>query len=341
MLDDLRLIHERDKNDALGMAEKQWQQLLCRFNADLGKIKDFDSVLLCATDSSITAINFLASWCDCPIPLIINQNSKIPSFVGPKTLVIVADYLGETKLVLSMLAQAEIAGAKVLVISTDSELLKKATKDGHQAIELPDGANEDFASLFFIKALATAFDALKLSSGFGLQAEEAVEALKLAVGDWRSDVAAKNNPAKKLALELVGKSVVVTSGHKMLPVAGHLKSNVNRYARNLAWFVTLPSYDDFMGWTSQPLHKPYVVVQMRSEFEEPDVQKYYDNTQRLLSGRRPAPYIVEPNGKTLAEQLLWGVVFADFVAIYLSILNGMNPLAAEILEKLSAELNKT
>ena len=32
MLDDLKLIHERDAQDALGLAEKQWQQLDYDFN---------------------------------------------------------------------------------------------------------------------------------------------------------------------------------------------------------------------------------------------------------------------------------------------------------------------
>ena len=34
MLDDLKLIHEKDAQDALGIAEKQWQQLEYNFEID-------------------------------------------------------------------------------------------------------------------------------------------------------------------------------------------------------------------------------------------------------------------------------------------------------------------
>ena len=34
MLDDVVMIHERDAQDALGIAEKQWQQLLVDFDIE-------------------------------------------------------------------------------------------------------------------------------------------------------------------------------------------------------------------------------------------------------------------------------------------------------------------
>ena len=42
MLDDLKMIHERDAQDALGIAEKQWQQLehVYQVELSLGKIQN-------------------------------------------------------------------------------------------------------------------------------------------------------------------------------------------------------------------------------------------------------------------------------------------------------------
>jgi len=58
----------------------------------------------------------------------------------------------------------------------------------------------------------------------------------------------------------------------------------------------------------------------------------------LLSGRRPAPYVVNVEGEDLLEQLLWAVIYGDFVSIYLGLLNGVNPTPVELVEKFKKEL---
>jgi hypothetical protein len=47
MLDDLKLIHERDPADALGVVEKQWQQLSHVFDVEV---------------PALTGIQLVASW---------------------------------------------------------------------------------------------------------------------------------------------------------------------------------------------------------------------------------------------------------------------------------------
>ena len=339
MLDDLRLIHERDKDDALGMAEKQWQQLLFRFNVNLAQIKDFENILLCIAENACTATNFIYTLNNYSKPVTTSQiNQDMPSFVNSKSLCVIVDYAGESG-ALEALRQAEIAKAQIIVVSQQGELVKKATKDGYCAIEVPEAVLPEFASLFLIKALATIFDKLKLTKGLSDQIEQSVEMLQTVIIDWRPDNSQKNNLAKKLALDIAGKTALINSGPMLLPVANHLKSKINLCAKNLAWVAELPSNSDFIGWTGQPLSKPYAVLEFRSELESSIVNKFLVTAERLLSGKRPATYLIEPKGSTIIEQLLWGIVFADFVAIYLAFLNGFNPLACvDNVQKLDTEL---
>ncbi|OGL40454.1 hypothetical protein A3J32_01600 [Candidatus Saccharibacteria bacterium RIFCSPLOWO2_02_FULL_46_7] len=95
-----------------------------------------------------------------------------------------------------------------------------------------------------------------------------------------------------------------------------------------------------IGWSSHPIQKPYAVVDLRSNLEHPRVQKRFEVTENLLSGRRPAPNIVQIEGETLLEQLLWTIAFGDFVSIYLALLNNINPAPVELVEKFKLELNK-
>jgi glucose/mannose-6-phosphate isomerase len=68
------------------------------------------------------------------------------------------------------------------------------------------------------------------------------------------------------------------------------------------------------------------------------VQERFEVSERLLSGKRPAPIVVKPKGDTILKQLLWGIGMGDFVSCYLAILNGVNPTPVDLVEKLKAEL---
>jgi glucose/mannose-6-phosphate isomerase len=53
---------------------------------------------------------------------------------------------------------------------------------------------------------------------------------------------------------------------------------------------------------------------------------------------RPKATTINLKGETLLEQLLWGSILADFVSIYLAILNHVDPTPVPLIEKLKIEL---
>ncbi len=66
--------------------------------------------------------------------------------------------------------------------------------------------------------------------------------------------------------------------------------------------------------------------------------KRFEVSERLLSGVRPAPIIIKPAGDTLLQQMLYAAALSDFVAIYLALLGGIDPLSGNIVDKLKKEL---
>lgn len=67
------------------------------------------------------------------------------------------------------------------------------------------------------------------------------------------------------------------------------------------------------------------MIDLRSNLEHPIIQKRFEVTERLLSGKRPAPIVVDIQGDSLVKQLLWSVALGDFVTLYTGLLNGLNP----------------
>ena len=114
----------------------------------------------------------------------------------------------------------------------------------------------------------------------------------------------------------------------------------NENAKNTAWANQYPEFNhnEFIGWSSHPVDKPFAVVEIRSNLEHPRVQQRFVVSERLLSGKRPAPIVVTPAGDTVLQQLLWGICMGDYVSVYLAILNGVNPTPVDLVEKLKADL---
>jgi len=153
-------------------------------------------------------------------------------------------------------------------------------------------------------------------------------------------VPAAQNPAKLLAQELMGKSPVIYAGPKLWPAAYKWKISFNENAKNVAWCDVFSEFDhnEFIGWSGHPIDKPYGIIELQSTLEHIRIQKRFEITNRLLSGQWPNPHIVQAQGETILEQLLWCIALGDFVSLYLALLNGINPTPVDLIEKLKAEL---
>ncbi|HSW37648.1 MAG TPA: bifunctional phosphoglucose/phosphomannose isomerase [Candidatus Saccharimonadales bacterium] len=343
MLDDLKMIHERDAQDALGVAEKQWQQLTHDYQVELPDFGDIQNIVLAGMGGSALPAVFLKSWPGTLVPFEVVRDYNLPVYVGQQTLFISSSYSGNTEETLSALAEAEARQAQIVVIAAGGKLAEHARQKGYPLFVIPNGIQPRMSAFFFLAALIQILEPLGLVDKGSLgELHQVADWLKDQTISWRPDVPTAKNPAKQLALELVGKSVVVYSGPKLFPAANKWKIGTNENAKNVAWVNQYPEFNhnEFIGWSSHPVDKPYAVVEIRSNLEHERVQKRFLVTERLLSGKRPAPEVVVPQGETLPQQMLWASNFGDFTSIYLALLNGLNPTPVDLVEKFKVMLNE-
>lgn len=343
MLDDLKYIHQRDGQDALGIAERQASQLEYKFEwPSLGG--DFQNIVFAGMGGSALPALLSQSWPGYKLPFEVCRNYDIPAYVSGKTLFIAASYSGNTEETLSALTQAEERGAVITVIAGGGKLEEIAQAKNYLFMKVPKAEQPRYAVFYMLVALVNILEAADLLNEHEVSAQlsQASQFLKDAVKGWVATVPQDDNPAKKLALELAGKSGVVYGGPLMTPAAYKWKIDFNENAKNVAWWGQYPEFNhnEFIGWSSHPVDKPYAVVDLRSSFEHPRIRQRFELSDKLLSGRRPAAHVVEAQGETFLEQLLWMVNFGDFVTIYLALLNGVNPAPVDLVEKFKQELNQ-
>src|SRR3989344_3849423 len=342
MLDDLKYIHQRDGQDALGIAQRQCQQLAQEFTKP--EISGpFENVVYVGMGGSALAAALSVSWPGYSLPFEICRSYNIPAYVSDKTLFIVCSFSGNTEEAIAALAEAQSQQAKIVVIASGGKLQEVAATKNYPILLIPKVEQPRYAVLYMFKALVMVLAAAGLSEQENVQKlSQAANFLSQEVAAWTATVPTKDNPAKKLAEELAGKSVVIYAGPLLAAAAYKWKINFNENAKNVAWWNQYPEFNhnEMIGWSSHPIEKPYGIVDLRSNLEHPRVQKRFEVTEKLLSGRRPAPNVVQVKGETILEQLLWAVAFGDFVSIYLALLNNVNPAPVELVEKFKLELDK-
>lgn len=342
MLDDLKYIHERDGADALGSAGKQHQQLTYDFALNPDSFHP-ENIVFAAMGGSALAGQFTSAWPAYQVPFEITRGYDIPAYVSEKTLFIAVSYSGNTEETLSALQQAEAQGAKIAVITGGGKLAKIAEQKSYSLALLPDmpARSTTLLTVRAIVSLLANANVFVEQNALAILAEQ-TQMLEQATATWRPDVATVHNPAKQIAQELMGRSVVIYTGPDLAAAGYKWKISINENAKQIAWTNQLPefSHNEFVGWSKQPVDKPYAVVDIRSSLDYPGIQRRFKITERLLSGVRPTPLVVTPAGKSLLEQLVWTTALGDFVGIYLALLNGLNPTPLELVDKLKHALSE-
>lgn len=345
MLDDSNVLRQRDPANALGVAADQYQQ--ARFAVAVVNPehdgREIKRVVVAGMGGSALAALLVKSWlkAEMAVPFEVVRTYDLPGYVDASTLVIASSYSGNTEETLSCLADATGRGAQIAIISAGGKLIEAAQADDIAHVQLPDHLQPRMAVIYNLRALAALLGHFGITSHMAFnEIAETADWLADETANWTSDVSTDKNYAKQLALMAVGKTPVFYAGSLMAPVAYKWKISWNENAKNVAFWNELPEFNhnEFMGWTSHPVEKPFAVFDLVSDLEHPQILKRFEVSDRLLSGRRPKSTVVNLQGNTEIAQMLWGSILADFVSIYVAILNGVDPTPVPLIEKLKLEL---
>lgn len=341
MLDDLMYIHRTDKVDALGIASTETEQLNFKFDIKID-YQEIDNVVYAAMGGSALAASLSQTWPRYKVPFEIVRSYNLPDYVSSKTLCIISSYSGNTEETLSALASAEAKGAKIVVIAGGGKLVEIAHDKGYPLLFLPDAKQPRYGVFYNFKALIEIGKQAHILAEADLSLlESASNFLREKVKAWEAAIPIKDNLAKQIALDCLGKSVVIYAGPKLSPAAYKWKISFNENAKQIAWCGTYSEFNhnEFIGWSQQPVDKPYCVIDLRSNLEHPQIQKRFVLSDRLLSGLRPEPIVVNVEGNNIVEQLLYAVLLGDFTTLYTAIASGINPAPVDLVEKFKLMLN--
>lgn len=344
VLDDQNVLTNRDPDGALALAAHDYEQIAWTpevKNPDHDG-REIQQVIITGMGGSALAALLAHAWlkAELTVPFDVVRSYSIPNYVGPNSLVIASSYSGNTEETLSAYLQAKEKGAQLAVVAAGGKLIEHAVADGVTYSEIPSGIQPRMALIYNLQTI------IAMLEHFGIVSERVAHINDLAgwlqeeTQNWLPEVPTEKNQAKQIANLAVGKNAVFYGGELTAPLAYKWKISWNETGKNMAFWNEYSEFNhnEFMGWTSHPVEKPYVVFDLISHLEHPQILKRFEISDRLLSGKRPKANTITLKGDSVIAQLLWGVVLADFASIYLAILNNVNPVPVELVERLKKEL---
>ena len=345
MLDDVNVLKQRDRSGVLEVIAGIYQQAALEVNLVDSEHDDrtINNIVVAGMGGSALAAEMakviLAD--SLTVPFEIVRGYVLPHYVNENTLVIASSFSGNTEETVACVEEAIKKSAQVVAITSGGKLKDLATNNHAMLGLIPAESEARYGMIYNLRILLRVLIEFKLAPKRVYDEMASVASwLQRETELWTKDVPIERNYAKQLALLAVGKTPVFYAGPLMAPVAYKWKISWNENAKNVSFWNVLPEFNhnEFAGWTSHPVEKPFAVFDLVSELEHSRVLKRLDVSDRLLSGRRPKATIVPIAGKTVMEQLLWGCILGEFVSVYVAILNNVDPSGLAIVDKLKKEL---
>lgn len=271
------------------------------------------------------------------VPFQVNRDYTMPAFVGPESLVFCASYSGNTEETLAAYEDAKSKGARIIVVTSGGEILRRAQADGYDAIVVPGGQPPRSALGLMLVPVVVACEKLGLLPGQPWEAAfREIDAVAAAYG-----VDAVDNSAKLLAEFVHGKVTVCYGlGSWQGYIANRWRCQFNENAKFLLFANSYPELDhnEIMGWVAANQQATEFRGIVLEDGTESDAMKTRAAVTEEVIGTICKFHHVQAPGASLLERLLALAHIGDWVSIYLARLNNVDPTQIANIDALKAAL---
>lgn len=347
-LDILDLMQQIDRDDMLSHIQNLPDQLKLGWDLGLDKqfpeIKNIRHILIAGMGGSAIGGDLLAAYLSpvCPVPIIVHRDYDLPAWVkGKETLIIACSHSGNTEETLAVFEQGRQRACNLATLSTGGKLTNLASSYNmpHWTFE-HHGMPRSAVGFSFSLLLAMIY---KL--GLIANPQKALDDTIMAMRQQQSMIGPKvlnsQNPAKRLAGQLVGRWVTIIGSGYLAPVARRWKCQINELAKAWTQFEFLPEADhNTLAGVNNPadvLEKTKVIF-LDSPSDHPRNRLRSELTRKefMMQGIG-TDFFVANGGSPLAN--MWTALhFGDYVSYYLAIAYNTDPSPIPAIQNLKTAM---
>lgn len=348
-LDDLSQYKQYDLQDMLShittlptQLTRGWQDA----SAQIAKYPVFPgitSVLITGMGGSAIAGDLVAATveAECPAPILVLRDYQLPAWANEHTLVIASSHSGNTEETLSICSQVLKKNIPLVRITTGGKIAQIAEKSVSPCLVFEHkGQPRSAVGFSFVYMMAVLHHQ-------GLIADP-VEAIANAAAAMQSqqaliepNVPVNQNPAKRLAGQMVGRCVTLIGSGVLGTISRRWKGQINELAKVWTGYDVLPEacHNTIAGteFPTDPIGSNFVLF-LDSNLDHPRNVRRSELLRNHLMLQGFMTDRVEYNAKNTLTLLWTSLIYGDYVAYYLAMCYEVDPTPIEAIQGFKKDL---
>ena len=348
-LNDVKEIRRIDKSDMLTFSVNAAKH--CREAARIATQISLnypkpDNIIIAGMGGSAIGGELLKDWArsKVQIPIEVSRDYKLPAYAGPRSLVVIVSYSGDTEESLSAFLDAMQRKCMTFCLSSGGKLLEFAEKLRVPRLKVPSGISPRAALPYLLVPMLMLLEKQGLAHKVSHELDESARILETVAGQNAPDKPAKNNPAKTLAMG-IAETVPIIYGFGILRgAAQRFKQQFNENAKTLAKWEVFPELDhnEVVGWEKAGnLANHFSAIFLRDNDEPKEVRSRIEITKALMQPAGSKQFEVRSQGNSDLAKMLSTILVGDFASVYLAVLRGVDPTPVHTITLLKEKLNQT
>ncbi|MCL6086991.1 MAG: bifunctional phosphoglucose/phosphomannose isomerase [Actinobacteria bacterium] len=352
ILDDPEKIKALDTEDMLGVEENFYRQLqqakIIGEKTDISKIKNknFTGIAFSGMGGSGFSGDIIKNLVkyEIQLPVEIVKGYKLPAFINKGWLVIAVSYSGDTEETIAIAEEALKRGCEVIFSTSGGKMEKLALENSKCLVKVPGSYQPRAAAGYLFLPLYILLARLGIIKADMKIIERAIETVREKSEMYNRNVPARENFAKKIALE-IGSGLPVIYGFEgvMASVAFRWKCQVNENSKCPGFWNEFPelNHNETVGWERlKEITKNFVLIIFKDGTQSQKINTRINTTQKLIRDNFSKIIEIEVEGKSDFEKALSIMYLGGMVSVYLALLNNINPTPVDKIKVLKAELAK-
>jgi|SRR3972149_538529 len=279
------------------------------------------------------------------IPIIFNPKPDLPSWVDKDTLIIAVSHSGESIEVLEAVNRVLSLGIEIFAITADGKLKEKAA--GNKNITIIDYDIDIISRMavgyiyVFIVNILNQAGAIDICSDrkdclVGIDWDEVETAISDYSKELVPDVKTNKNIAKRTAINLLNNVPIIYGSNRLTEtVCFRLKNQICLNSKNFAHYNTMPEMDhgEISAWEMRhELRNKFFVLFISDKDSRIATKSRIEILKGILMEKRIIFEEIMLEGPSDAVKVFNGILLADWISVYLAVLNAVDPTTTRLLD---------
>ena len=339
----LKIADELDSQNMIGFTRK----FMDDFEISISRVIDIDSdqdwagVLCLGMGGSGAGGMFLSTLADNSggLPFVVWRDYGLPSWWGPEWLVIATSYSGNTEETISGVQEVLDSGGTVIGISSGGEMKEiLSNSDGSLFISVPGGQmpRSAFGHLFGTQ-LSVCWSLGIMEKPSNKEINDMIQRLRSSSIEF--DISGGNGLVVTMAESMLDNQIGIIAPTILISAARRFANQLNENSDVFARPSELPemNHNEIVAWASNN-DSQHSIIYFSCEGIHPRVSSRMNWMLENIENHNS--WIIDCEGESLLERLLYASHISDWISIALALLRGVDPSEMASINELKSYISK-